>query len=159
MPEIVLRFVEGGGWDSEIIRYSSRCQWSHVEEYDTLRERTFGAMLVGGVKYRELTDVQYKRAVGSETFKIKLSDNECAKYSGFMQEQDGKPYDWRAIASFAMGQRVWRARDWREDDSWFCSELIARALEVAGVIRFPAGIAASFITPRDLWLLVAGLKS
>jgi hypothetical protein len=70
-----------------------------------------------------------------------------------MSEQDGKPYDWRAILGFGMGER-----DWRVPDSWFCSELQARALEVAGILNFPADVPMWRITPRDLWLLVTQLK-
>lgn len=45
----------------------------------------------------------------------------------FAYQQLGKPYDLLAIAAFVVG------RDWRSDDSWFCSELAARVGEVAGV--------------------------
>ena len=47
-------------------------------------------------------------------------------------------------------------RDWRETDSWFCSELIAAALVACG--WFPTPLAADFakITPRDMLLIVSG---
>ncbi len=41
----------------------------------------------------------------------------------FAHAQVGKPYDYTAIAGFLA------RRDWREDDSWFCSELQAAAFE------------------------------
>jgi hypothetical protein len=40
--------------------------------------------------------------------------------------QVGKPYDLSGIANFALH------RDWREEDSFFCSELVAWAFEQAG---------------------------
>jgi hypothetical protein len=40
--------------------------------------------------------------------------------------QAGKPYDFSAICGIAFD------RDWRGSRRWFCSELIAAALEVVG---------------------------
>lgn len=42
------------------------------------------------------------------------------------REQLGKPYDWTAVIGIGLH------RDWRETDSWFCSELLAWAFETAG---------------------------
>ena len=50
-----------------------------------------------------------------------------SRYYGFLSRQIGKPYDKTAIWGFALG------RDWRERDSWICSELQAAAAEYAGI--------------------------
>lgn len=47
------------------------------------------------------------------------------KFYAFLAAQEGKPYDKTAILAFFFD------RDWREDDSWFCSELAAAATEIA----------------------------
>lgn len=161
MREVYLRFVSGGGWDSKIIRYRTRSKWSHVENYDPLTAETYGAMLKGGVTHRSLLDEQYAKATDTKIVSLKLSDEEFLLYQRFLVEQFGKPYDWRAIAGFAMGERKFPfyPRNWREDDSWFCSELICRALEVAGVLKLPEDVPSCFITPRDVWAFTAGLKS
>lgn len=159
MPEIFLRFVSGGGWDSKVIQWHTCSQWSHVENYDGMHAETFGAMLDGGVKWRKLDDAQYKNAVAIKIFPLQVSDLEYKLYRDFLREQNNKPYDWRAIVSFGFGGQTFHPRNWREDDSWFCSELICRALEVAGVLKLPQDIPASFVTPRDVWALIAGLKS
>lgn len=148
-----LRFVEGGGLDSKIIRYTSRCRWSHVEAVSDDESRTFGAQLRGGVQWRLDEDPVYSNVVAFDCYELEASPSEESKFWNFLASQDGKPYDWRAIVSFGLG-----SRDWREDDSWFCSELQARALEVAGLLTLPLDIPVWRITPRDLWVLVAGME-
>lgn len=59
--------------------------------------------------------------------------------------QQGRPYDWPGVLGYAL------RRDWQEDDSWFCSELVAWAFQDAGRPLLRAGDAWR-ITPRDLLL-------
>lgn len=54
-----------------------------------------------------------------------------------------KPYDLSAIACFALH------RDWQEQDSWFCSELVAGCLEQGGTKLFKD---AYRVTPQHLWM-------
>lgn len=61
------------------------------------------------------------------------------------RSQLGKPYDWSGCAGIAFH------RDWHQDDSWFCSELVAWALEQGGCKLFR--IEAKRITPQHLWML------
>jgi len=68
----------------------------------------------------------------------------------FLEEQRAKPYDRLAILAFAVN------RDWREDDSWICSELQARALEYADIVP-PLYLACNKITPVALALAVSAL--
>lgn len=67
----------------------------------------------------------------------------------WLREQVGKPYDKLGIVAFAFD------RDWRSPESWFCSELQARALEVCGWFPKPLAAHASTITPRDLFLVLS----
>lgn len=80
---------------------------------------------------------------------LEASSAEETAWLNFLTAQIGKPYDMTAIAAFAVG------RDWRETDSWFCSELQAAALEASGY--FPGKLAnpSNEITPRDLLLIVS----
>lgn len=147
MP-IILRFIEGGKFiPSGIIEYATRCQWSHVEAIGA--EGTFGAQLRGGVIWRRLHDNAYRGAKNVEICTLDCTGPQANLFWNFLLDQLNKPYDWRAIVGFGFGRR-----DWREDDSWFCSELQVRALEVAGLLKLPADIPMWRITPRDLWLLV-----
>lgn len=59
---------------------------------------------------------------------LAVTSEKEAAFTAFLKEQLGKPYDHTAIWGFAAG------RDWRQDDSWFCSELQTAALEIAGIL-------------------------
>ena len=48
---------------------------------------------------------------------------EEALFYGFAREQLGKPYDKLAILAFFTG------RNWRDEEAWFCSELLCASLE------------------------------
>jgi hypothetical protein len=88
---------------------------------------------------------------GNMTNKIRVrlsaTDGQADTFWSFLTAQIGKPYDISAIEAFVVG------RDWHDADSWFCSELIAAALEHAGI--FPAELAspANKITPAALLLV------
>lgn len=146
---IQLRFVQGGGWDSKVIRYDTRCRWSHVEAF--YGDRTIGAMLNGGVRARQLNDDSYHKAISYQVVTIAADSFAEDAFNSFLHQQIGKVYDWRAIVGFGLGER-----DWRHEDSWFCSELQLRALELAKILVLPADIPMWRITPRDLWILLAG---
>lgn len=59
--------------------------------------------------------------------------------------QIGKPYDFMAILGFIVH------RDWQEDDSWICSELIAWAFQQGGMSLLNTD-KINRISPRDLTL-------
>lgn len=67
----------------------------------------------------------------------------------FLEAQIGKPYDMTAILAFPL------QRDWREPDSWFCSELAASSLEACGWFKKPLANPSNEITPRDLLLVLS----
>lgn len=57
--------------------------------------------------------------------------------------QIGKPYDWEAVLGL-----FFQNRDWRCEDSWFCSELVAFSLSKIGVDLVRGE--HDRITPRDI---------
>jgi hypothetical protein len=46
----------------------------------------------------------------------------------FVYSQLGKPYDWRGALGIGANRR-----NWRQEDRWFCFELVAAASEYGGV--------------------------
>lgn len=145
-----IRFVRGTGWDSRVIEWGSRSWTSHVELISG--DLTFGAQLIGGVKSRSVSDPCYAKVRRTETWEHYLSYDQNQILNRVMAATEFLPYDWRAIVSFAMGER-----DWREKDSWFCSEWVAMLLEQLGLVKFPAKLPFDRITPRDIYLLFTGL--
>lgn len=61
------------------------------------------------------------------------------------RSQLGKPYDLLGCAG------IYFHRSWQDDDAWFCSELVAWALEQGGCDLFR--LDARRITPQHLWML------
>ena len=147
---LALRFVRGTGWDSKVIEWGSRSWTSHVELFRD--DRTFGAQLIGGVKWRELSEPCHKGVARTEVWEIEISAEQNNLLTGVIFQTRGLPYDWRAIVSFAFGER-----DWRETDSWFCSEWAAMMLETLGILKFPRVLPFDRITPRDVYLLFTEL--
>jgi hypothetical protein len=141
MSGILLQFVtERGGWP---IRWFTHSDFSHVD-FDN-GGWLYGARL-DGVWAR---GPEYARFTHTERVVIPASGDERLRFTNFLSKQIGKPYDWRAIVGFAFN------RNWRHPDSWFCSELIAAALEHANIVRFATP--ANRITPNDLYLVASTL--
>ena len=145
---VQLRFVSGGAWDSKAIEWETWSEWSHVELM-TSSSITLGAMLDGGVAYRMVDGNAYKHLRKSQIVQIPLTPEQESVFWKFAKAQVGKPYDWRAIIGFGF------RRNWRDPDSYFCSEYVARCLEVSGWLFLPAMLPVYRISPGLLATLVA----
>ena len=141
---IILQFVSGDDPGSELIKVFSRGWPSHVDA--VLEDGTLLGARLDGVKIRP---PNYEPFAKVERIGLVCPKAEEDAFYAFLHAQIGKPYDKLAIAAFAV------QRDWRQEDSWFCSELIARALEVCGFFPEPLADPANEITPRDLLLCVS----
>lgn len=145
----LVRLVEGAGWDSKLIELHTSCRWSHFEYIiprSDGRLFTFGAQLKGGVKERPWNDPCYKLLAAFQLYRVKCTEEQYAKHFDFLLKQNKKPYDWRAIfVNFGLG------RNWREQDSWFCSELGAADFEHIGLLRYPECMPVNWITPASMY--------
>ena len=152
---IRLRFVTGDDWVSNAIRFGERDGWcTHVEAVMP-DGALLGAHLDGGVQARP---AGYDKGRATRELIVDLVDLHEAvefpdtaerKFYDFLRAQIGKPYDLTALAGAALN------RDWHQDDSWFCSELQAAALEHCGYLPRLAAI-DSHVSPRDLLLVLSG---
>lgn len=138
--QLEIRLVTDRTLASAAIRFLSWSDYSHVD-FVMLDGRLLGAHLQDGVQIRP-------KNYGNFTKRLhKVVIVEEAVYSKVMRyaiEQIGKPYDKSGILNFGLH------RNWREDDSWFCSELVAAAFEVGGLPLFSTSARANRITPRDI---------
>lgn len=109
--------------------------------------RLYGARMHGGVQARlpDYTKFKQTKILYLQTTR----EQENAFYS-FLDAQLGKPYDWTAIFAFVVN------RDWREDDSWFCSELIIAALEFAKIIR-KLSTSSNRVTPEMGMFMISAI--
>lgn len=145
MSEILVRFVQGKGWDSKLIEWRT-CAWcSHVEAI-LPGERTIGAMLNGGVAIRKFSDKCYRDVKRVEIWSVPCTQEQKDRYYNFQFAQLGKPYDWRLITRLAIGVSASAVRKWKEPDSWICSEVQAGAADVS-IFPLPDELPGNRITP------------
>lgn len=122
------------------IRLGTGGEFSHAEFIDTEKHVTFGARFIGGVKFRPCDKDHYSKVEQFTAKGIELAYE-------WALTQEGKPYDLGAVAAIKLstiGIKI--RRNWRDPGKWYCSELVARAFEMAGV---PKGQWAS-ATPENI---------
>jgi uncharacterized protein YycO len=142
MANITLQFSTEKGIGSLIIRRMTWSEYSHVDivmpNGDLLGARANGGVQIRKPGYGKFTKVHHEVAV----------DAPDSVYE-FAKSQVGKPYDWKAILNFGL------ERNWQEDDSWFCSELVAWTFMKAGHPLLDPDVQLYRISPRDLLLSTA----
>jgi hypothetical protein len=139
---ISLRFSKGKGLASELIEWYGHGPFSHVDSVEP-DEHLTGARLDDGVRTRDADYLQGEE-VGCTYVHLPSDPDVSAKFYDFIHAQIGKPYDKTAILGFAAD------RNWREDDSWFCSELAAAGLEACGYLKWRLFTPANKIDPNGL---------
>jgi hypothetical protein len=129
-----------GSW---AIRYWSAGAFSHV---DTLLPNGW----LCGARSDKVADVpagfqvrppHYEAFTRIAVVELQCTPNQLSDFNAFEVAQIGKPYDGPGIAGFIFPS-IFKERldDWREPDSWFCSEEKQAALEHCGWmprIQFP----------------------
>lgn len=139
MAKIELQFSTENNIASKVLHWWDHTWCSHVDA--VLPEGgLLGAKLLGGVCVRP--NVGFVKTLKVE---LETTDEIRFKFYDFLTLQLGKPYDLNGIWSFFV------ERDWRDDDSWYCSELIAVALEKSGFL--PYKLYTHQVTPENLLLI------
>lgn len=130
--------------DSALIRWNTRCRYSHAGFYDSGQGEYLSAQFRGGVRIRTETGHGVCRERASE--RVFFYAPKIEKAYEWAKTQIGKNYDHTAIFGLALD------RDWRAKDSWFCSELVAKAFEQAGAPLLNPDVDVWRVTPRDILL-------
>jgi hypothetical protein len=139
--KIVLRFSARDTVGSGLIQWRTGCWASHVEI-----ELSDGKCL--GSRYPRGVDIYEPFPDYARLERYEYEGSEAVL--NFMLSQRGKPYDRSAIFGFVVN------RDWQEDDSWYCAEVIERANALAGC-ALVSSVYANVLWPRDQ-LFSAGLR-
>jgi hypothetical protein len=152
---IVLQFVRGTELDSKLIEwFGGGPLFSHVDS--VLSDgRLLGARsdAVGGAPAGvQIRSPDYVQGLVTLRVELACSDLVTGRYYDFVNSQIGKPYDKTGIMAFVFG------RDWQEDDSWFCSELVASGLEKSGYFPYKPVSPSNKITPPNLILMLSVLS-
>ena len=155
-------FVAASGWSSRAIEWFGAGGFSHVdcvlpESYCRQQRIPIGSLLgarsdvtggaLPGVRIRPPTYETWPKRL---TLRVPCTDQQAQAWLDFLLAQVGKPYDKIGILAFMIG------RNWREENSWWCSELFVRALEVAGICGDLA-VPWYKITPGDAALVASAL--
>ena len=139
---IRLQFVCEDQLSSKMIAWFSSGHFSHVDAVmpngDLLGARNDKVgNRPAGVQIRKPEYAEFSRKVVMTIASNQQQEDEFYK---FLKLQIGKPYDKEAIWAFAFN------RNWREDDSWICSELQSAAGEFCGILP-ELYLATNKITP------------
>jgi len=134
--------------DSALIRWHTCCEYSHCGFYDSDRMAFYSAQLRGGVRWRSRGGRGDNRETNSRVLLLSAPGADAAL--AWALTQQGKKYDYSAIFGIALD------RNWREEDSWYCSELVAASFEKIGQPLFNPAFQLWRVVPRDL-LLAMGL--
>jgi uncharacterized protein YycO len=98
------------------------------------------AMPLFGVQEWPERVVQVRRV---EYVEVPCGDVPSAMAKAYARAQIGKPYDYGGVISYPFRSR------WSDQRKWFCSELTAAALEVAGIIDVSKTVQR--VSPADLY--------
>lgn len=152
--KLTLRFVLGAAWTSRAIAVFSAGHLSHVD-VKMPSGKLLGARsdnVGGGDGVLERPD-PYEQVAKVAYFEIDVTDDRATTFYRFLYAQLGKRYDHLAIFAFIIN------RNWHDDDAWYCSELVAAALEAAGVLTNRLYLTSNKITPVVLAALVSELPT
>lgn len=141
MSSIQLLFSTTDHLFSSLIRAATWSRWSHVSL--VAGPHVIEAVALGGVRQ---VSKAYAISRAAEYCLVDLPARDPQAIIDVARSQLGKPYDWTAIAGLGLH------RDWQEEDSWFCSELVAWAATEAGETWFRCD-ALRRVTPQHLWML------
>lgn len=126
---------------SAAIRWATFSEFSHVEF--ALPEGYLGAHADGGVLLRHF---DYDPSPKFAFARIECGETTTRNVIQIARAQIGKPYDMTAIVGLFFN------RDWRQPDSWFCSELVEYCFDAADCALLDDHKHYNRITPRDIVL-------
>ena len=142
----------GSGLASRAIRWLTKSPYSHAALVFLFEGRVYCLEAVGsGVRLSLISEVLARYHGGIDHFDVPgASEDQRRGALGFAFQQLGKLYDktgiWRFLLSIVTGRR----RRVREDQAWFCSELVAAAYRRHGLALVPES--AAYTSPADLAL-------
>ena len=151
---ITWQLVRGLGWISRAIgRYGSGF-YSHIDVV-TPAGKLRGArsdVIQGIPAGYEDRPQDYEKWAKRTRFTLEVPLGTWCKYWEFSNLQLHKPYDSHGLFdTFVLG------RDWRENDSWWCSEEVGANGEYAGMWTIPPEVKS--ITPGDCAFLLVGAQA
>lgn len=112
---LVLSLVTTTGFQAEVIRDRTNCDYSHIDLVNQDGTR-IGAHLDGGVAVRP---ANYEKFTKELRGIVSCTPDQFNSAQAWIHAQVGKKYDLTAVIGTGL------QRDWTSPDAWFCFELIA----------------------------------
>ena len=142
----------GHGPISQLIRLMTSSLYSHVGLVYLFAGRVYCLEAVGaGVRLILVSEIMRRHRAGIDYYEvISASDAQRSGAIAFCFQQLGKVYDRPGLLRFAVAILFGRKLSAREDQSWFCSELVAAAYARQGLTL--ATKRATYTSPADLAL-------
>jgi uncharacterized protein YycO len=131
MEAIVIALVNGTGFISRAIKWQTRSRYSHaavVVPHKSPRLCVIEAWHKTGVRRYWPTDEEIRKQM--HFYHVYVTEEQAKEVYNFLEKQIGKKYDWKSVFRFVTRKRG------IEEDTWFCSELVAAALNYAHVYPF-----------------------
>jgi hypothetical protein len=155
-----IQFSTSTAFTSGVIRRLTHSQFSHVDFL--LPDGLLGVSGVdpsisdlGGVLIRPFGCWPY--LTKPKVARINCSDETADKVIAAAKTQLGKPFDnsamWGMLNDQAEEKIKGTARNWRDPSQWFCSELVAWAMETGGLFPYKLAVMKSRVSPADVLLL------
>lgn len=140
----------GRGLMSRAIRLLTRSPYSHVGLVHLQHGRVYSLEAVGaGVRLILMSEVMRRYHGGIDYYEVKGATPEQRDGAvAFCFQQLGKLYDRPGIMRFLVAILFNRKDRAREDQTWFCSELVAAAYRSQGLTLAP--VSAAYTSPADL---------
>lgn len=148
---IQLQFSTADNLGAAAIRWFDHGAFSHVDavlgDGQLLGARSdVLANVPAGVQIRPPAYEKFSRVL---KVTLPASQRQEDDFYAYLRAQLGKPYDEKAILAFVVG------RDWRDPNSWFCSELAAAGLEYSHWFAGELWTPANKVAPDDLLLAIS----
>ena len=141
---------KGRGFVSWAIRRVTKSDYSHVGLVFNYESRVFCLESVGtGVRLILMSELVRHYEGGIDYFSIKASEAEKKSAISWAFGQLGKKYDTIGIYRFLRHIMGGDVSVMRQNDEWFCSELVAKAYKEAGVTLVD-GEKPAFTSPSDI---------
>ena len=116
-------FSDGNSLSARLIRFNTWSKFCHVGFYD----RKSGSVIDSRIDRKGVTEYSFEKLKKDyPRIELRTLPQVPSEVLDIVRSQIGKPYDWTALLGLSFH------RDWQEDDSWFCSELVGWASQQTG---------------------------
>lgn len=155
---ITLQYSRSTELVSLLIAKACRSDFSHVDlvlEDGTLlgaSDSPKAPYLQGNPRGVAIRPYDYQPFAIRRIARLQASPEVEENFLAVVKSQLGEPFDNTAMHA-VFSSRPNTGRDWRDAEAWFCSELVAWALEVSGFFPWELMISKDRVTPPDLILL------